>query len=88
MQRLGSSTNGLLDKLVEIDGNFAVVGEPGVNGARGMARVYRRSTAGVWTHQFTLTANDGEAGDKFGFSVAIDGLPITVAHHRCPSRSP
>jgi hypothetical protein len=39
----------------------------------GAAYVFERNAAGTWIEQAKLTASDGESGDNFGLSVAIDG---------------
>ena len=60
---------------VSIDGDTAVIGAWGDddNGSNsGSAYVYVRSN-GVWTEQQKLTASDGATGDRFGYSVSIDG---------------
>jgi hypothetical protein len=59
---------------VAIDGDYALVGNPGDDdkGAdSGSAYIFKRN--GIkWYEQQKLTASDGKAGDRFGFSVAID----------------
>ena len=60
---------------VSIDGDTAVIGAYGDddNGSySGSAYVYVRSN-GVWSEQAKLTASDGAASDRFGYSVSIDG---------------
>ena len=39
---------------------------------------YDRTGSGRWNYETTLTASDGEAGDKFGWSVSIDRDVILV----------
>jgi hypothetical protein len=61
---------------VAISGDTALVGEPGdiigANDTQGSAYVFVRS--GVkWTQQAKLTAVDGAAGNRFGYSVALLG---------------
>ena len=49
----------------------------------GAAYIFRR-TAGVWSLQATLAADPAPApSGSFGFSVAIDGDTVLVAHPRC-----
>jgi hypothetical protein len=61
-------------KAVAIDGDYAIVGAIGVDSGQGAAYIFvRNTTTGVWFEQQKLTATDGEAGDAFGRSVAIDG---------------
>jgi len=61
---------------VAVSGDTAIVGASydsvGANFAQGSAYVLTRSGT-VWTQQAQLTAFFGEAGDGFGFSVALDG---------------
>ena len=57
---------------VSIDGDTAVIGAVYDGGYSGSAYVYVRSN-GVWTEQQKLTASDGATGDRFGWSVSIDG---------------
>ena len=61
---------------VSIDGDLAIIGswlEDSQGGKdAGAARIFRRVGA-IWEEQTLLTASDGEAGDQFGYSVAING---------------
>ncbi|MHC4977238.1 MAG: FG-GAP repeat protein, partial [Planctomycetota bacterium] len=60
---------------VAIDGDTAVIGSHGDDddgSASGSAYVYTRSGTS-WSQQDKLTASDAEAGDLFGYSVAIEG---------------
>ena len=60
---------------VAVDGDTAVAGAFGDadNGsASGSAYVFTREF-GVWRQSAKLTASDGAAGDRFGYSVAVDG---------------
>ncbi|MCA8941319.1 MAG: FG-GAP repeat protein, partial [Planctomycetes bacterium] len=78
---------------VAIDGNYAVVGAPledsdatGVNGDQsnrravdsGAAYVFRRNSSGTWVQEAYLKPTDTDAGDDFGWSVAISGLTVVV----------
>lgn len=65
---------------VDLDGDVAIVGAPkrddcgkGVNCNIGAAYVFRHTAPGVWTLEQTLIASDPQAGDSFGFDVAIEG---------------
>ncbi len=62
---------------VAIDGEVILVGAPRAavpEFSRGAGYVYRYDPqAGQWRFEQQLIASDGEAGDKFGWSVAIDG---------------
>ncbi len=66
---------------VAISGNTAVVGSSfaDVDGKadQGVAYVFVRSGS-VWSLQQKLIASDGLAGDRFGFSVAIEGNTLIV----------
>ncbi|MCI0536805.1 MAG: choice-of-anchor D domain-containing protein, partial [Verrucomicrobiales bacterium] len=66
---------------VAINGDAAIVGAPDHDTAAGAnagsAYVFTRS-GGVWTEQQKLTASDGGAGDRFGFSVALSGDAFMV----------
>jgi uncharacterized repeat protein (TIGR01451 family) len=61
---------------VAISGDTALVGAildtVGLNSQQGSAYVFTRSGA-TWTQQQQLTASDGTAGDRFGFSAALSG---------------
>ena len=61
---------------VAISGDTVIVGAPRDDDFRdedsGSAYVFKRS-GGVWTQQKKLTASDDQAGDWFGYSVAIEG---------------
>jgi hypothetical protein len=66
---------------VAVSGDTLVVGarsdDIGANGNQGSAYVFVRS-GGVWSLQQKLTANDGEASDLFGSSVAISGDTVVI----------
>jgi hypothetical protein len=47
----------------------------------GAVHLYRRS-AGLWSHQTTLTAPDAEVGDRFGVSLSLDEDRLLVGAHR------
>lgn len=62
------------------NGNWMVVGSPGLNSSRGAVYVYEYS-GGAWVQRGgTIQASDGVASDRFGYSVAIsdDGSKIIV----------
>ncbi len=62
---------------VAIDGNYAVVGEPGYNGSEGRAYVFFYDGSG-WSPIAKLTASDAAKDDRFGISVGISGDIIVV----------
>jgi hypothetical protein len=55
-----------------ISGSTAVVGAPGHNSFAGAAYVFTQ-TGVTWAEQAELTASDGVASDRFGWSVANSG---------------
>ena len=61
---------------VALSGSTVLIGAPyrtvGSNQAQGTAYVFAGS-GGMWSQQAELTASDGEAGDFFAQSVAVDG---------------
>jgi uncharacterized protein (DUF2345 family) len=65
---------------VAISGDTVVVGAYGDDSEKGSAYVFVRPVGG-WvdmTETAKLTASDGEAGDRFGYSVAISGDTVVV----------
>jgi hypothetical protein len=67
---------------VAVSGDVAVVGADGTSAPEymtGAAHVYRRDRQdGEWHHEAMLTASDGDYGDIFGWSVAMDGDVILI----------
>lgn len=83
-QQLTAADGAALDQFggaVAISGDTAVVGAPydtvGGNFQQGSVYVFTRS-GDTWIQQAQLFADDGAAGDEFGWSVAIDGNTIVV----------
>jgi hypothetical protein len=69
---------------VAIDGDTIVVGSYANNAGgtdSGAAYVFTR-TGTTWTQQAKLVANDAQAGDGFGYSVAIDGNTAAIGAPR------
>ena len=66
---------------VAVSGSTVVVGAPhhevGPNASEGAAYVFVES-GGIWSQQAELTASDGAADDKFGWSVAVSGSAAVV----------
>ena len=62
---------------VAMAGNVIVVGAYRSDDVQGAAYVFT-NTSGVWTQTTKLTADDGAAGDRFGWSVAMVGSAIVV----------
>ncbi len=62
---------------VSIDGDCALIGaytDPELGIHAGAAYVFQRdSLTGEWNEQIKLKASDGEAGDRFGFGVSLQG---------------
>src|SRR5262249_3514804 len=56
---------------VAISGDLVVVGSPARDGNTGAAYVFARDDAGSWTQGEPLVADDGDAGARFGTSVAV-----------------
>ncbi len=86
-QKLTAGDGALSDEFgnaVALSGDTVVVGANGdtigANTRQGSAYVFTRSgaTQPVWTQQQKLTANDGAAGDSFGFAVALSGDTLAV----------
>jgi len=69
---------------VDISGDYAIVGarfhNTNDNADQGKAYIFHRSGMN-WTEQDILVIEDGEAGDNFGFSVAISGDYAAVGAH-------
>jgi hypothetical protein len=67
---------------VALDGDTALVGSLKDDGQRGSAYVFVQNGPS-WTQQAKLTASDGTFGDgdRFGFSVAVDGDTALVGAH-------
>jgi hypothetical protein len=65
----------LFGHVVAISGDYAIVGARGdddLGSSSGSAYVFHRDGTS-WTEHQKLTADDGEEGDLFGYSVAISG---------------
>jgi hypothetical protein len=67
---------------VAVSGNVIAVGAPSTSAPEymtGAVHVYRYDAdAGEWHHEAMLTASDGDYGDIFGWSVAMDGDVILI----------
>ena len=63
---------------VAVSGDLAVIGAYNARaGSAGAAYLFDGSS-GAWTEVATLTASDAQAGDLFGFSVAVSGAVAIV----------
>jgi hypothetical protein len=73
---------------VAVSGDVIVVGSNGddaISADAGAAYVFHRDIGGTdnWGESARITASDGEMGDWFGYSVAVDGDIIVVgAYHK------
>jgi len=69
---------------VSADGDTALIGAYGSDGNRGAAYVYQRNFGGtnVWGEVTKLAATDGEGGDHFGWSVAVDGGTALIGAYK------
>ena len=63
---------------VAIDDNTAVIGAHGTSSGSGSVYVYTKGWSGRWSQTAKLVASDGQPGDSFGFSVAVDADTDTV----------
>jgi hypothetical protein len=63
-----------------ISGDVVIVGAKGDNNNQGASHIYSRNEGGVglWGKVVTLVASDGNAGDLFGYSVAVKGTDFWV----------
>ena len=69
---------------VALNGDTAVVGaraDDDDGSGSGSAYVFSRGD-GSWADQVKLTADDGAAGDTFGFSVGVDGDTVVVGAYQ------
>jgi FG-GAP repeat protein len=84
-----SAAGDLFGFSVALLGDTAVIGARGSenvnNGSPGAAYVFTRGSDGTWTQQQKLTADDGTAGDGFGFSVALSDDLIVVGARNADS---
>jgi uncharacterized RmlC-like cupin family protein len=83
-QKLNASDGGASDffgESVAISGETIVIGATGDNignnSDQGSAYVFVR-TGASWNQMQKLTASNGQAGDQFGISIAINGVTILV----------
>ncbi len=64
---------------IGVDGDYAVVGADEAFNDAGRAYVFKRTGAGQWNLEQTLTSSDLVAGDGFGSGVGISGNVIVVS---------
>lgn len=72
-----AGANDNFGNFVAIDGDTAIVGAPGHDGAKGAAYVFVRAGS-TWSLEQKLEAPGGDAGDRFGTSVAVSGETAVV----------
>ena len=81
IQQAEFTNDGAFGYSVAVDGDTAVIGaRSGKNDkgyATGSAYVFTRSE-GIWSEDAKLTASDGEPGDRFGSSIAVDGDMLVI----------
>jgi hypothetical protein len=66
---------------VSVDGDTVAIGadqEDDRGSNSGSVYIFRRRASG-WVEEQKLTASDGAAGDRFGFSVSVNGDTVVVA---------
>jgi hypothetical protein len=78
-----AAAHGYFGYSVSIDGDTVVIGAyPYWDDDIGSAYVFRRDTPGnlgsSWSHVVKLTAGDGAVGNRFGYSVSIDGDMMVI----------
>ncbi len=78
---------GFFGTSVAVGGDTAIVGADGVDAGSGAAYIFQRDEGSQdnWGEVKKLTASDAQAGDFFGFSVAIGGDTIAVGSPQEPS---
>jgi uncharacterized repeat protein (TIGR01451 family) len=72
VQELTASDGFGFGQFVSVNGDTALIGDPGKAKGQGAAYVFV-AAAGGWTLQQELTASDGGAGDEFGWGVSVSG---------------
>jgi hypothetical protein len=77
--------NDFFGRAVALSGDTLVVGANGADsetaGRRSGAAYVFQWNGSAWIEQARLTARDAEAGDEFGYAVAIDGDIVAVGAH-------
>lgn len=77
----GDSTKGppSFGAAVLLDGELALVGDPGADSSSGRVLGFRRGADGSWTRIVTLTATTRQHPAAFGAAMAQDGADLIVA---------
>ncbi|MFA5758834.1 MAG: FG-GAP repeat protein [Clostridia bacterium] len=68
----------LFGKSVCIYDDYAVVGAPGENSSAGSVYIYYKDEDGEWKLLQNILASDGNIGDSFGYSVALDSEYLII----------
>lgn len=74
----GLSGGANFGRAVAIDGDVVVIGAAGNASSPGAAYVYENFGPDGWLPVATLTAHDGQNGDRFGAAVSVGGSQILV----------
>jgi hypothetical protein len=77
-ERLDGGENDSFGDSVLLRGNQALIGAPGRNSSAGAVDNFLQDTAGGWNEQPPLQANDANANDRFGVSLALLGSTLAV----------
>jgi choice-of-anchor B domain-containing protein len=79
IQARGVQANESFGGAVALDGDVALIGTPGSGGGYGAAYLFRRNAqTSEWVQQSRLVAFNGNAQDRFGDALALDGSDIWV----------
>lgn len=73
----GSTFDDEFAQSVAIAGDYLAIGRPGWNADQGRVEIWKR-TGTTWAYLSQLSISGGEAGDKFGYSLAMDGTRLVV----------
>jgi FG-GAP repeat len=61
-----------------VSGDTILIGAPGEDSGKGAAVTFSRDSDGIWQERQRLEASDGDAGDDFGWDVAVRGNTALV----------
>ena len=82
-----SSSSGYFGRSISISGKTMAVGadatDVGGNTNQGCVHVYELDAQNTWVHRQQITASDGEASDRFGYSLSLDNDErlLVGSHH-------
>ena len=81
----------LFGRGVSISGDYLIVGaryhDAGGMADAGAAYVFRRTGGNIWESVTKITASDAQAGDQFGWGLAISGTDVIVGAHFADSEA-